>query len=91
MAPLSYSPPNDDLEVTLDLNIFEPIREAVGTAIRHLELSKVSNSPSTAYYIASNLYSILFNGHVVPYGSYFPPNPRPLTLHLLNSEPYKLF
>ena len=74
-APLSYSPPNDDLKVTLDLNIFEPIREAVGTAIRHLELSKVSNSPSTAYYIASNLHNILFNEQVAPLWKLFPSQP----------------
>jgi len=60
-VPLSYSPPNNELEVTYDLNIFKPIREAVGTAIQHIQLSKIANNPSTSFFIATGLHDILFN------------------------------
>ena len=65
-APLLYSPPNDELEVILDLNIFEPIREAMQTTIRHIQLGHISNNPSTPYFIALGLHDILFNKGTAP-------------------------
>jgi len=65
-APLSYSPPNDELEVIYDLNIFEPIREAIGTAIRHIQLGHIANNPSIPYFVASGLHDILFSERTAP-------------------------
>ena len=69
-APLSYSPPTDDMIVSLDLNFFEPLREAVEIISRHLENSR--NDPSFLYYIAAGTHDILFNQDTGPLWSLFP-------------------
>ena len=50
-VPLSYSPLDNEQEVAYDLNIFEPIREVLGTALRHIRINKNANNPSTPYYM----------------------------------------
>ena len=72
LAPLSYSPPNNEQEVAYDLNIFEPIREALGTALRHIAINKTANNPSTPYYIALGLHDLLFDESMAPLWEFFP-------------------
>jgi hypothetical protein len=71
-APLSYSPPSEELEVNLDLNVFEPIKEALATALRCMTLYK---NPSTSYYVAANLHNTLFNEKMAPIWELFPSQP----------------
>jgi hypothetical protein len=74
-APLSYSPPSDELEVAIDLNVFEPIKDAMRVTLRYIETSKIANNPSTPYYIASGLHDILFNEYNAPLWELFPSQP----------------
>jgi hypothetical protein len=74
-APLSYSPPSDELEVSLDLNVFEPIKDALRVTLRHIELSNIANNPSTPYFLASGLHDLLFNESVAPLWALFPSQP----------------
>ena len=74
-APLSYSPPDDETVVDLDLNILEPLREAVITAVRHISLHNTANRPSIPYYLASSIHDILFNVGVTPLWQLFPSQP----------------
>jgi hypothetical protein len=74
-APLSYSPPNDELEVNLDLNIFEPLRDVVNTTIRHIQNYNSTNNPSIPFYIASGIHDILFNEGIAPLWELFPSQP----------------
>jgi hypothetical protein len=71
-APLSYSPPSEEVEVNLDLNVFEPIKESLATALRYITLHK---NPSTSYYVAANLHDTLFNEKMAPLWELFPSQP----------------
>jgi hypothetical protein len=74
-APLSYSPPNDELEVGLDLGIFEPLREVMNVTIRHIQNYNTINNPSIPFYVASGVHDILFNERMAPLWELFPSQP----------------
>jgi hypothetical protein len=76
-APLSYSHPNDELEVILELGILEPLREVMNTTIRQLQINQINNNnnPSLPYYIASGIHNILFNENMAPLWALYPSQP----------------